>query len=306
MKNKLQSTQATPSHLDLSAVEAELLWLSDSAKEKLLANKIYNALIRLFRLDDNPLSVLFLAVTISALLLLLKAAISTFFYAAPFLFPLGSVLASFLISFSLAAVKILHDVILPPNAKKMLGFIDQAAVQPLRRWFDSFLSYPRQILFSTLIGVLALVTLYYVDRLTTADFDITDYVLGALAIFCVGHGGYCGLAIPTIVKPLCHGEMKLFWLNPAASEPIKIASWGFRLLSMADAVFVALCMTSLYWFKPWESNLVAAISAIWLAVGLLSVSYTFFYPHYYLDQAIERNKKKVIVHGAPRLILKKV
>ena len=285
-------TQRNKSKAELSPMEAELLWLSDSTRERLLANKVINRLLKLFHLKDTPVSVLFLALVISSLFLIIKVAISKVFYNIEPQYPLGSILASFLISFSFAAIKILHDIILPPNAREMLGLIHEDGIPLLRKWFISFLSFPKQIIFSSAIGILAIITLYFVDTLTTANFDVGDYLLGSLAMFCVSHGGYCGLLIPTIARPLSKGGLKLFWLNPADSEPIKIASWGLRLLTLADGFFVTACIVSLYWFQPWESTLVATISGIWLIVGVIAVSYSFFYPHYYLNKAITSEKKK--------------
>lgn len=174
----------------------------------------------------------------------------------------------------------------------MLALIHEDGIPLLRKWFISYLSLPKQIIFSSAIGVLALITLYFVDIYTTAGFDAGDYFLGSLAMFCVSHGGYSGLLIPTIAKPLSKGGLKLFWLNPADSEPIRIASWGFRLLTLADGFFVTACIISLYWLRPWESMLVATISGVWLIIGIIAVSYSFFYPHYHLNKAITLEKKK--------------
>lgn len=288
-------TKITDKHmpqLSHPTMEDELLWLSDSTKERLLANKIINWLIRLFHLKDTPASALFVAFITSILFLTVKVVISKYGYGSEPQYLLGSILASFLISFSLVAVKILHDIILPPNARKMLYLIENNGVPLLKEWFVSFLSIRKQLVFSVLISILAVLTIYFVDIHTTAEFDIGDYILGTLAMFCVSQGGYCGLLIPTIAKPLSKGGLKLFWLNPSDSEPIKIASWGFRLLTLADGFFVTTCIISLYWFRPWESMLVSTISGIWLIVGVIAVSYSFFYPHYYLDTAIKSEKKK--------------
>ncbi len=270
----------------------ELLYLSDSTRHRLIANKVMNGLIRFLHLGDSPRSTLLVAWGISSLLFLAKVLFARLIYNSLPLYTLGSLLACVLISFSLAAVKILHDIILPAGAEKMLSLIDERGVLLLGEWFASFLSIRKQISFSLVWGLLAAASLWLVEHFTTASFDMADYILGSLAIACVAHGGYCGLLIPTIAKPLSKSGMKMFWLNPADSEGIKIASRGFRMLSMADAAFVTLCIVSLYWFKPWESMAVALISGIWLILGLLAVSYSFFYPHYYLNLAIKSEKER--------------
>lgn len=292
MSRPSKVTNPKKSQLDPSTMEAELLWLSDSTRERLLANKVINSLIRFFHFADSPASALLVALIVSLLFLGIKVLISRYVYHTEPQYLSGSILASFLISFSLAAVKILHDIILPPNARKMLHLIDGNGIPLLKQWFISFLSLRKQLSFSLSIGVLALLTIYFVDVQTTAEFDVGDYFLGALAMFCVSHGGYCGLLIPTIAKPLSKGGLRLFWLNPSDSEPIKIASWAFRLLTLADGFFVTSCIIALYWFRPWESMLVVGISGAWLIVGVIAVSYSFFYPHFFLDSAIKAEKKK--------------
>ncbi|MBL7935228.1 MAG: hypothetical protein JNM51_05400 [Bacteroidia bacterium] len=294
MPKRIKVMRSKKLHSEPLSVEAELLWLSESAKDRLLANKIFNWLIRFFHLKDTPTSVLFIAFIVSLLFLSVKLLISKYFYNSEPQYLLGSILASFLISFSFAAVKILHDIILPPNAGKMLYLIEKKGIPLLKEWFTSFLSLRNQLSFSIFIGILAIITIYFVDSHTTAKFDFGDYILGSLAMFGVSHGGYCGLLIPTIAKPLSKGGLKLFWINPSDSEAIKIASWGFRLLTLADGFFVTACIVALYWFRPWESILVASISGIWLIVGVISVSYSFFYPHYYLNLAIRNQKEKQV------------
>jgi hypothetical protein len=88
--------------------------------------------------------------------------------------------------------------------------------------------------------------------------------------------------------------MRLFWLSPADSPGIKMASLAFAKLSVADAAVVTICIIMMYWFRPWESPIAALISGIWLLLGLAAVSYSFLYPHYHLSKAIKAEKNRQI------------
>ena len=67
---------------------------------------------------------------------------------------------------------------------------------------------------------------------------------------------------------------------------------GFNVLSFVEAVAITLCIIGMYWFRPWESAMSALISGIWLIIGLVAVSYGFFYPHFYLSAIISDEKHR--------------
>jgi len=290
----------SPSHRDDQSASVSTTWLSlekdllkhiDEVRTRLIANMIINNGIRILRLKDSAAAALLVALIMSALMYFVGILLNVISSHSISVFRLSSALASCTAAFSLGAVKILHDVILPPNAKNIASLpSDEDGIIALRSWFRSFSSIPKQFAFSLFFGVLCISTLAMVERHTTADFDLSDYFLGFIAIFSVSHGGYSGILIPTLAKAASQERMRLFWLDPAASSGVKMASSAFAKLSWADALFVTLCMIGLYWFKPWESRVVALISGAWLVAGWVAVSHSFLYPHYYLSKAIRTEK----------------
>ena len=51
----------------------------------------------------------------------------------------------------------------------------------------------------------------------------------------------------------------------------------------------------MYWFKPWESPTALLISAIWLIIGLLFLTYSFLYPHYYLGKVVKNERTTQLI-----------
>jgi hypothetical protein len=272
-------------------LEKELLQLSEATRSKLLANVIINKGIKVFGFKDGVFSALLVAGLIFILIFLFEFMVSKEFYLKNIEFLWASGLASFLASFSLATIKILHDIILPPNAKRMMGYLNVNGIVAFRNWFQSYLSIKKQTFFSLFFGIGALITVYIVGFISFTKFDVGDYILAFLSAFSISHGGYSALLIPTLSKVISKEGIKMFAMDPANSPGIKIASWGFSLLSLADSFFVTLCIIAMYWLKPWESTKIATISGIWLIIGLLAVMYSFLYPHYYLGMAIKKEKE---------------
>ena len=282
---ELPSTDS--SHTDL---ETDLTKLIERTNVRLLSNIIINGGIRILHLKDTVGASLVVTAVLSVLIYLSTTLLNRACnHTAPFfVFPLA--VASCVTAVSLGIVKILHDNILPPNAKSLVSLaLDEKGLIALRDWFRSFLSLPRQLVTSFFLGGLGVLSSFVIARNTAVRFDVGTYVLVFLCVFSVGHGFYCAILIPTLAKAASKERMRLFWLNPADSPGIKMASSCFAKLSVADAIVVTICIVMMYWFKPWESPAAALVSGVWLLVGLAAVSYSFLYPHYYLSTRSKTN-----------------
>ena len=290
-------TEVFPVSRTRADLEEELITLIDSAKSRLLANIAINSGIRVFHLKDTVGAGIVVATVLMVLICVARILFALVFSGSGPPFPLASALAGFITAFSLGAVKILHDNILPPNAKNIASLpLDENGFAALRDWFQSFFSLPKQLAFSFSFGMLSVLTVSVIERNTSASFQVIDYVLAFLAIFSVGQGGYCGIFIPTLAQAATKERMRLFWLNPAESYGVRMASLAFGKLVVVDALFVSFCMIALYWFKPWESSLAALVSGAWLVTGWTAVSFAFLYPHYYLSRAIKAEKERQLAN----------
>lgn len=289
----LRRTELTPTDGSRADLEKDLITLIDSTSVRLLANMIINSGIRILHLKDTTGSALAVTAILSVLIYLATTLISRMFnHFAPLLIPSLAV-ASFVTALSLGVVKILHDNILPLNAKNLVSLaLDGKGLVALHDWFQSFLSLPRQLITSVSLGGLGVLSSLVIARNTSVSLDVGSYVLVFFCVFSVGHGFYCAILIPTLAKAGSKERMRLFWLNPAVSPGVKMASSAFAKLSAADAVIVTICIVVMYWFRPWESPIAALISGIWLLLGLVAVSYSFLYPHYYLSKAIKAEKNR--------------
>lgn len=283
------------SNCSRSDLEKNLMTLIESTRTRLLANWIVNSGIRVLHTKDSVGAVLIVSTILSVLIYLVTALVGKVSNPSFPLFTPLSALMSFVAGFSFGIVKILHDNILPPNAKNLVSLaLDEKGLIAIRDWFQLFLSLPTQLVTSLSLSTLMVLTLIVIERNTSARFGVGGYVLMFFAIFAIGHGAYCAVLIPTLAKAASKERMRLFWLNPADSPGVEMASSAFAKLSMADALVVTLCIVAMYWFRPWESPLAALVSGIWLVIGLAAVSYSFLYPHYYLSKAIRAEKRRQI------------
>jgi hypothetical protein len=279
-------------------MERELLALMlENTRNQLIANAVVNSVIRRLRMADSTINVLCLSMLASILAVLVTIGLNELFSQTTLgILPLILIMSG-LTGFSLSIVKILHDIILPPNARALMSYIlDETGLITFSEWFRSFLSLPKQLITSLLLSLLMIVSLFVIERNTTVVFGIGTYILMFFAIFVIGQGAYSAVMIPTIVRAATKERMKLFWLHPTDSPAIKMASSAFAKLSMADAAIVTICLIAMYWFKPWESPDAAIVSGIWLLIGLSAVSYSFLYPHYYLSKAIKAEKERQMLN----------
>ena len=113
----LERTKSSLASKPRTELEKELIALIDSTKDRLLANMIINGGIRILHLKDTVGAALVVASILSTLIYLTRILFSRVFSQSPLPLSLASALASSIIAFSLGAVKILHDNVLPPNAK---------------------------------------------------------------------------------------------------------------------------------------------------------------------------------------------
>jgi hypothetical protein len=289
----LRNTETSLASGSRTDLEQDLTTLIDSTGVRLLANIVINSGIRILHLKDTVGATLAVTTILSVLIYLATTLLGRVFDRSAPLLIFPSAVASFITALSFGIIKTLHDNILPPNAKNLVSLaLDEKGLVLLRDWFRSFLSLPKQLITSLLLGGLSVPSSLMIARNTSVSLDVGAYVLIFFCMFSVGHGFYCAVLIPTLAKAGSTERMRLFWLSPADSPGIKMASLAFAKLSVADAAVVTICIIMMYWFRPWESPIAALISGIWLLLGLTAVSYSFLYPHYHLSKAIKAEKNR--------------
>ncbi|MBI3679155.1 MAG: hypothetical protein HY235_01935 [Acidobacteria bacterium] len=175
------------------------------------------------------------------------------------------------------------------------------ALRALENWFHGFLSLRRQVAFSVFLSIMIVPTLLVIQHATSARFSVTSYLLGFVCLFWVFHGGYCALYTPTLAKAAAETDIRMYWLNPADTGWIRTLSFSFNAMSLSEGIVLTLCITGMYWFRPWESRLAATVSLTWLAVGLAGISYGFLYPQFHLYRAIRREKTRQMLRVQQQL-----
>ena len=86
----------------------------------------------------------------------------------------------------------------------------------------------------------------------------------------------------------------LFWLNPADTPGLKLGSLVIGRMAKTESIFLSVCIIAVYWTRPWEYQIAAFLSIAWLLSGLVIISYSFLYFHYYLSAIIRREKNRQV------------
>lgn len=275
---------------------SEVLRVAESTRERLLANIITNRGLKLFHLPDTVGGAMLLAVIAGIILYLLCFLVSRIFNPlAPFV-SYSALVGTVIATFSYPIVKLLYDDI-APNIRKIIPLAaNDRALLKVRDWFVWFLDINRQIRIAALVAGLGFATIVLVPSYTSARFEVGSYLLVFFTYFGLGQGLYCAIIIPSLVKAASNERWELFWLKPADSPAVTEVKITYMKLTIADSIFCTLGLVGLYWLKPWESPVVTLISALWLLVGLIAVTYSFVYPQYYLRNLILAEKQRQLLH----------
>lgn len=274
---------------DLQAIADRVI---KKVQAQLLAPAAFRFLSRRFGLDHSqpnlrlPAALFTIAYVVATIITKIQE------HVAPVI-DLARIVLIFIGVFALWTVPFLEGKLFGMNATNiLLNCNTDESVEALESWFGRFLSVPRQLAVSIPLSTLLVPTLLLVQRSTTVHFHVTAYLLGVPTLFFVSHGAYCAYSLPELTKVLSRQDMKVFWLNPAETPWLKMLAAGYNTLAFAEAIVLSFCIASMYWFKPWESRQVIALSAVWLALGLAVVVYGFLYPQFYLATAVRRAKQR--------------
>jgi hypothetical protein len=276
--------------------ELRLICTAVLNKEIKILNQILRRL-RLKALDDRSLWANILATLIlAALLYFLTITITALFDSTRQLWNPAALFVSLLSAIALSVVKYLHDDILTRDNTNFAKEIipeekHKPDLQPLLRWWKSFLNPRCEIPFVLVFAVLAVVSLRYF-ALFSVGVHLGGYVLLFLCGIALGQGGYCAVRIPRLAKILRGLPLEMFWLYPADTQWIKQASSIFTRLALANAFFGASLMLGLLWLRPWKSSMTIGIAIVWLLLTWVVVLYSFLYPHYQLGKILEAEKAR--------------
>ncbi len=277
------------------SLHREFLTTLESRQKLQLSNVVINYGLKMLRLDASVKSIIYVTAVLAMLLWVLTTLLTLIVnHSRPAV--ISTLLVSFLTAFSFGIIKYLdyhlissRSNIFPQNLSDYA--IDNQAIERLVDWHRSFLSLKKQITTSSVMGVAGFVSTASIANTRSLDFKFGSYLLVFCCFFAVGHGAYCTLMIPTLVRRISKLKLKLFWLNPADTAWVKEASTFFTKLTIADALVFAVGMTGLYLLKPWQSTRTTWLALAWLLTGVTCLSYIFLFPHYYLDKCIKREKK---------------
>jgi hypothetical protein len=291
--------QSTSSQSDINIdwryrLEKDVIASSEEASTRILSCAILNWVIQLFRMTDS-----LLASAIAASIIILSVWGLTWIVNRIAGLPISMVeagllmIGSVLTGLAFFIVKGLHDIILPPNRKLMAELpADKDGLEAIQNWFKKKFRVRRQIATSILAGMLAVISL---KALSTGSAIMKEnwgvYIGIFIGMFAVGNGAHCARNIPTLARAACKHRLRLYPYDPASSAAMQIVSSGFGKLSLANGLVVTIIMILLFALHPWQAQLTLTIAAFWLLLGWGVVTYSFAYPHYYMAQAISKEKK---------------
>jgi hypothetical protein len=266
-------------------LEAELFAATETASDEVLSCTILNLFIQWSRLPHNTL-----VASVVALMLSISVWILTWTVNRIAGLPISLAEAELLMVPALLAgsalliVKVLHDIILPPNRLHIARLpAEQEGFDTLKNWFKRSFGLRQQIVFSVVLGLLALLTI----RALSASFplvrdNIGIYIGVFLSMFAVGNGGYCALVIPTLAGAASKNRMNLYPYDPASSIGVRMASSSFGKLSLANGLVVTVVIALLFALHPWEARSTFVVASVWLLGGWGAVTYSFVFPHYHI------------------------
>lgn len=275
-------------------LEAELFTATLTASDEVLSCAILNLLIQWSRLPQNTLVASGAALMLSASVWVLTWIVNRIAR-----LPISSTevglltIPALLAGLALLIVKILHDVILPPNRAYIARLpAEREGFDALRNWFRRSFDLRQQIVFSVVMGFLAVLTM----RILSTSFPVVRDNIGIhvgafLGMFAVGNGGYCALVIPTLASAASKHRMNLYPYDPASSVGVRMASSSFGKLSLANGLVATAVIALLFALRPWEARSTLIIASAWLLGGWGAVTYSFAFPHYRIATAISREKQ---------------
>lgn len=292
LSQKELSLEPLSGKLPRETIEREIVELVTNPRNPLLANRFVGTIGRLLHLRPAAAGACIVGLLCSGVIYLLVIAISKIANPGEPIFILSAALASLTAGFAFSVVNILYNITIVSNIKTILSWIvDVDGLMALYRWLLRFFSFPLQGFFSLVISILGTLTVWFIVENTTATLEIGSYFVIFVALFTVGHGAYCALTMPTLANVMRRERLALFWLDPAESPIIKLASWAFNQISLGSAVFGAIAISGFYWIRPWESMSAVLVGGAWLVFDLVTISYCFFYPHYNISLVIKAEKK---------------
>ena len=156
---------------------------------------------------------------------------------------------------ALLIVKVLHDVILPPSRASIARLpAGQEGFDALKNWLKRSFGLRRQVVFSVVIGLLAVLTIKVLSTsLPVVKISVGIHVGTFLSMFAVGNGVYCALVIPTLASAASKHRMNLYPYDPASSMAVRMARSSFSKLSLANGLVASVIIALLFALHPWEA-----------------------------------------------------
>lgn len=261
------------------------------ASKKLLLVRFVKCLFSIPKFSNNKIGKLVTVIVLGLFLYGISLGANELLNISQSMINFSTLFACFLIATSLGLVHVIFTSI---STSDHLHLLDALLTSPnssdVHKWITSFLSIPKQILFSFAIVIACVLSAIFLERLTTADFFPASYIIIFSCILLASLGLYIILALPSLASLFYHSNIRLHWQNPGDSPVIKVLSGIYNSLALASAIIASFFLIGMYWFRPWENKPALLVTGLFLLFAFSLVLYTWMYPYYYLSRSIKLEK----------------
>jgi hypothetical protein len=174
-------------------------------------------------------------------------------------------------------------------------FCDEKAFTDIKTWLRNVSNPIAQILASVLFALLGCAVVFaWSASKSSVPIYFSSYIVTFVAGFILGNGAYFALTVPTIVRVFSKCRFHLYCFAPSDSPFIRKIKTSFGMMTIANAIIFSIGMMEIYLMGPFGSKTTMRVALCSLIFGLLIVSYSFLYPHYFLTRIVRREKWAVL------------
>lgn len=174
-------------------------------------------------------------------------------------------------------------------------FSEERAFSDIKAWLRKVSNPMVQVLASVFFALLGCAIVFaWSESKGSVPIYFSSYIVTFVAGFILGNGAYFALTVPTIVRVFSRCRFHLYCFAPSDSPFIRKIKSCFGMMTVANAIIFSIGMLEIYLMGPFGSKTTTRVALWSLISGLLIVSYSFLYPHYFLTRIVRQEKWAVL------------